>query len=250
MDKPVLLDLFCGAGGAGEGYARAGFRVVGCDRDPKPLRHNPHECYQGDALDVLNTLLVGGAWQGYRLRDFAAIHASPPCQDYSSGAHISRARRVHPEYPRLLAPIRERLKAWDGIMWVMENVGGAALTDKEMDNPLRLCGTTFGLRVWRHRYFESNILLFGAGACHHQTGDVSVRRKRAEYIGIQSSATYTDGKGRTRYRPKSCRFADAMAAMNIDWPMSFSDLGEAIPPAYTAWIGAQLMSVVATRGAA
>lgn len=76
MSKPRLLDLFCCAGGAGEGYRRAGFEIVGCDIQPQP--HNPHEFYQGDALEALDTLLAGDQWHGYWLRDFKGIHASPP----------------------------------------------------------------------------------------------------------------------------------------------------------------------------
>ena len=225
---PRLLDLFCGAGGAAVGYSRAGFDVLGVDIVPH--KHYPFAFRQADAMT-------------FPLDGFDVVHASPPCQDYTATKNISLARRVHPDYPRLLAPMRKRLQEWGGL-YVMENVTGAALTEREMDNPLMLCGTHFGLHVERHRYFESNCLLFGAGPCAHRIGNVSVRRKRAEYIGVWSGVTYIDSHGRVRKRPKSCRFADAMAAMGIDWPMTFDELGEAIPPAYTEWLGRQLLQIM------
>jgi DNA (cytosine-5)-methyltransferase 1 len=77
MSRPRLLDLFCGAGGAGMGYHRAGFEVVGVDINPQP-RYAGDEFHQADALEVLRILVSGGTWQGYTLADFAAIHASPP----------------------------------------------------------------------------------------------------------------------------------------------------------------------------
>lgn len=241
-DQPWLLDLFAGAGGAGEGYRRAGFHVVAVDIDPKPLRHNPHEWYVGDALDVLDTLLAGHEWEGYRLDDFDAIHASPPCQDYSISRHITHPRPTQ-VYPRLIGPVRERL-AQIHVPWVIENVMGAA---PELPDAIRLCGTTFGARVWRHRLFASNILLYGAGPCRHRIGDVSVRRKRSEYIGVRGRATYRDAMGRLRWRPKSCPFPTAMVAMGIDWSLTFGELGEAIPPAMTEWIGRQLLAAIDRR---
>lgn len=239
-DQPLLLDLFACAGGAGTGYARAGFRVVGVDLDPRPLRHNPHECYEGDALEVLDTLLVGERWQGYALSDFAVIHASPPCQGYSRSRHIHSKSERRYMYPLLIAPTRARLER-TGLPWIVENVEGAS---SEMPDAIMLCGTSFGLRTWRHRLFASSHLLYAAGPCHHQAGDISVRRKHAEYIGISSGVTSRDATGRERKRPKTATAAaQAKAAMGIDW-MTTEELGEAIPPAYTAWLGAQLLTVV------
>ena len=115
----------------------------------------------------------------------------------------------------------------------------------EMPDAIRLCGTSFGLRVWRHRLFTSNMLLMAAGPCHHRVGDVSVRKQHCEYIGISSGVTYVDGKGRTRNRPKNATKAVCAAAMAIDW-MNMHELGEAIPPAYTEWLGRQLLAVLET----
>jgi len=237
MNQPLLLDLFCGAGGCGEGYSRAGFLPVGCDINPKPLRHNPRECYVGDALAVLDTLLAGGEWQGYRLADFAAIHASPPCQDYSTGRNYGgRESRPH-NYPRLIPPMRARLTA-TGMPWILENVMGAI---GDFAYAVTICGTSLGLRVQRHRLFESSHMLFAPGPCRHRPFDVSVRRHRAEYLMAYHDAVTAKGK-RVRRAP-SCRIADAQAAMGIDW-MPLEELGEAIPPAYTEWLGSQLMAAI------
>lgn len=223
MTQPLLLDLFAGASGAGEGYHRAGFRVVGVDLDPKPLRHNPHEHYVGDALAVLDTLIAGGVWQGRHLGDFAAIHASPPCQHASIGA--ARWRVAGREYARLIEPTRERLIA-TGLPFILENVIGARLL-----NTVTLCGTMFGLRVIRHRRFESPLLLFAAGPCQHH-GDI--KHDRA-YVTVAGHG----GEGSNRYD-------DWCEAMGIDW-MPKATLAQAIPPAYTHWIGAQLMSAITAQ---
>jgi DNA (cytosine-5)-methyltransferase 1 len=245
MGKPHLLDLFCGAGGAGEGYARAGFEVIGCDLDAKPLHHNPHECYQGDALEVLDTLLAGEAWQGYHLRDFAMVRASPPCQDYSSGSSwLTPARPVKLQHPRLIVPVRERLMR-TGLPWEIENVRNAL---PDMLNPVMLCGTMFGLRVQRHRIFDSSHLLFAAGACHHQPYDVSVRKHRTEYLGLRTNP-HTMPSGEIRYRNPHCPIIAARSAMGIDW-MNSGELGEAIPPAYTEFLGRQLYSAIESEAVA
>src|SRR6266700_1704986 len=145
MTRPRLLDLFCGAGGAAMGYHRAGFDVVGVDIKPHP--DYPFPMIAMDALDAL-----AGA---VRLDRFDVIHASPPCQAYSALRVLNTAT-----YPDLVKPVREGLRQWGG-PYVIENVPGAPLL-----NPVRLCGTEFGLttrtdrhgQVWlkRHRLFESN----------------------------------------------------------------------------------------------
>lgn len=209
------------------GYYRAGFDIVGVDIEPQP--HYPFHFVQADALT-------------FPLDGYDVIHASPPCQDYSCSRYISHPKETAhngKKYPRLIEPMRHRLET-SGIPWIIENVGGAYLS---MPDALMLCGTSFGLRVWRHRLFSSSHLLFGAGPCNHQAGDISVRRKRGEYIGIGSGVTYQDGKGHTRKRPKFAPVNVCAEAMGIDW-MTGDELGEAIPPAYTEFLGRQLMRVV------
>lgn len=144
--KPRLLDLFCGAGGCSVGYERAGFDVVGVDLNPQP--RYPFEFRQVDAIDVLNHLRCGGL----RRDNFDAIHASPPCQDYSAAmAHLSSG-----DFPRLIEPVRDLLVEI-GLPWVIENVVGAPLpiqSDLFGAHGVELCGTMFDLRVYRHRLFE------------------------------------------------------------------------------------------------
>jgi DNA (cytosine-5)-methyltransferase 1 len=136
--KPRILDLFCGAGGASAGYARAGFDVVGVDLNPQP--RYPFEFHQADALT-------------FPLDGFDAIHASPPCQAYST---MRRGLWKDREHPDLIAPIRDRLIGAD-VPYVIENVEGAR---RLLVNPVLLCGTMFGLgtkegnQLRRHRYFE------------------------------------------------------------------------------------------------
>ncbi len=144
--KPRLLDLFCGAGGAAMGYHRAGFEVVGVDIAPQP--NYPFEFVQMDALDCVAAMsgLVG----------LEAIHASPPCQAYSTLATLAPDN----DYPDLYEPTRDLLEQ-TGLPWVIENVIGAPYRSGVV-----LCGSMFGLRIRRHRNFESNVLMF-APPCDH-----------------------------------------------------------------------------------
>lgn len=123
MNRPLLLDLFCSAGGCAMGYHRAGFNVVGVDIEPQP--HFPFSFWQDDALRVLDQLALGKAWHGYRARDFAVIHASPPGQRYSIGTNCRgpRQRQLHPD---LLAPVIDHL-VLTGRPWIVENVPADAL---------------------------------------------------------------------------------------------------------------------------
>jgi len=205
--RPRLLDLFCGAGGAGMGYHRAGFDVVGVDIDPQP--HYPFEFHQADATT-------------FDLSGFDAIHASPPCQRFSKS--VSRTnRKRHPDY---IGAIRFRL-AMSGVPFVIENVPRAPLRD-----PIVLCGSSFGLDVRRHRLFESSEDLEGR-PCRHE--DYEPR-----------FAPAWNRTNLLRFRPISGGWTSDndleldRAAMGVDWPMTGHELSESIPPAYTEWIGRQL----------
>lgn len=211
MTKPRLLDLFCGAGGASVGYARAGFEVVGVDIKPQP--HYPFEFHQADAL-------------AYPLEGFAAIHASPPCQAYSMATKVHSAETIA-KHPRLIEPMRERLLA-TGRPYVMENVPGAPLL-----GTLFLCGSMFGLEVRRHRIFEGAVPAMSPFTCDHSIAAVPV-------YGHSGGGA---NRGRERARGRSNLGADWRRAMGIDW-MSNHELAESIPPAYTEWIGKQLLAVL------
>lgn len=148
QQRPKLLDLFCGAGGAARGYQQAGFYVVGVDIKPQP-RYCGDEFIQADALEFLDA----GGWKG-----FDAIHASPPCQGYSIMRNLPWHREK--EYPMLLDPVRSRLLC-TRLPWVMENVMGAKLEAGF------LCGLMFGLHAYNHRAFETSFFWLQPGHPRH-----------------------------------------------------------------------------------
>jgi DNA (cytosine-5)-methyltransferase 1 len=214
--RPRLLDLFCCAGGAGRGYADAGFDVLGVDILPQP--DYPLEFHQGDALDFLRE-------QG---RGFDAIHASPPCQRHSIMTRRHGRQDGHPD----LIPLTRKLLEATGQPWVIENVVGAPLRD-----PVTLCGSMFGLgaevdgewrQLRRHRLFESNVPVIAPGPCDH----------RGQTVGVY-------GKPGGGSRRDGIRFARAehwQQAMRIDWT-SARNIAQAIPPAYTEHLGRLLFAL-------
>lgn len=221
MMKPRGLDLFCGAGGCSRGYADVGFEMTGVDLYPQP--HYPYRFVQADWAEYL-----AKHWQEY---DF--IHASPPCQAYSGMRRITLSRfGKAPEHPDLIAPVREALQE-TGKPFVIENVQNAPLNTQ-----LVICGSAMGLpHLARHRHFESNLLLMSGPRCQH---------RRNEYtIGIYGAKP--DGR-RVSYRQhRLVRVArsldEARAEMGIDW-MDWAEITQAIPPAYTRFIGAQVMQAL------
>jgi DNA (cytosine-5)-methyltransferase 1 len=219
--KPRLLDLFCGAGGCSVGYARAGFEVVGVDIEPQP--NYPFQMIQYDALRYLDeTMDVLG-------RRFDAIHASPPCQDYSTLKGFTAG-----EYPRLIAPTRALLER-AGLPFVIENVAGAR---DELRSPIRLCGSSFGLRVWRHRYFEMSHPPTMVPPCSH-----ALHPKPLDVTGTGGPSSKPRTKPGGGLSRKPANLAEARGAMGIDW-MTRPELSEAVPPAFTEWIGRHLLTVL------
>lgn len=208
-----ILDLFCGAGGAAMGYAQAGFDVVGIDIAPQP--RYPFQFVQDNAL----------TWLGDDLAGFDVIHASPPCQGYSDLRH-----RTGRDYPKLIETVRDALER-SGKPYVIENVEGAPLRD-----PVMLCGTMFaGLRVLRHRLFESNLPL-AAPSHHNRHPRVFTHDKRKAHYGkLDQNTAFVQVTG-----GGNCSIANARDAMKIGW-MNKAELNEAIPPAYTRWVGGQLL---------
>ncbi len=212
-----LLDLFCGAGGAAMGYHRAGFDVVGVDIEPQP--NYPFEVHCRDALAVIDDLDYFG--------DFDVIHASPPCQRYSD---LAKRNGNGADWPDLIAPIRELLEQ-TGLPWVIENVEGAPLRD-----PIMLCGTMFpGLRVLRHRLFESSVPLTPPAHGDHPLVFTHDKRK-AHYGELDQDTSFVQVTG-----GGNATVANKAAAMDIDW-MTGAELNEAIPPAYTQFLGEQLLA--------
>jgi len=192
-----ILDLFCGAGGATKGYQRAGFYVVGVDIKPQP-HYCGDEFHQADALT-------------YSLDGFDVIHASPPCQHYSTMTHIHKNKNLHPD---LIDKVRNLLQI-TGKIFVIENVIGSKLK-----TPIMLCGTSFGLRIAKHRLFEINPkLYFLMPPCQHEN-------------------IYDPYHGGEEARGERTKLAEAIG---IDFFMTRPEVREAIPPAYTEWIGKQLI---------
>lgn len=225
MSRPRILDLFGCAGGAGEGYRRAGFDVVSVDIEPQP--HNPHEFIEADAFEFFDA-------HGH---EFDAWHASPPCHDHSALVTTSGSD----DTAWMLRAIRERFR--NGVRpWVIENVEGAEMGF----NTLTLCGTQFGLStvtaqkgvVWlkRHRQFESNVRLIPPDG-HRQC----VRGKRV--IGVYGTGNGYDRDASASRGGWQGTFEDRKAVMGIDW-MNRRELSQAIPPAYTQFIGAQLLDAL------
>ncbi|UFS59492.1 DNA cytosine methyltransferase [Subtercola endophyticus] len=214
--KPRILDLFCCAGGAGTGYARAGFEVVGVDIEPQP--NYPFSFFEANAMMVLKDL--------YYLDKFDAIHASPPCQGYTALAAVHGN-----EWPKLIEPVREALDAWGG-PYVIENVQGSPVR-----RDLTLCGEMFGLGVIRHRYFELGNWSMPAPAHVPHRGRVAGWR-HGEYFDGPYVAPYGNGGGKGSVK----QWQDALG---IDWTSDRHELAESIPPAYTQHIGSALITQLA-----
>ena len=206
------------------GYARAGFEVVGVDIKPQP--HYPFEFHQGDAM----------TWP---LDGFDVVHASPPCQAYSITKNFHTR-----EHPDLLPITRVRLRA-SGLPWIVENVEGAPMPDA-----LTLCGSMFDLTAWddwlgeriwlrRHRLFESSVFLLGPGPCRHPAG-------------LRVGGVYGGGWRKNRTKDRSVKRAGGYVPaeatrhelMGMYWGGRHG-LNQAIPPAYTEWIGTQLLATLA-----
>lgn len=221
--RPLMLDLFCGAGGAAVGYDSAGFDVVGVDIAPQP--NYPFEFHQGDALSVLGAYINGRT--GYAISSIDAIHASPPCQSYSRAL-----RHMALPQPELISEVRglaERV----GLPWVIENVLGAPLPSADtLDGRygLELCGTQFGLLIARHRLFETSFpVLAPQRPCTHNERNVLNpynAKSRRRLVG--------DAKG---------DMAEIVwrSEMGVPW-MNRYEGREAIPPVYTKFIGEQLVA--------
>jgi DNA (cytosine-5)-methyltransferase 1 len=212
--KPRLLDLFCCAGGAGVGYSKAGFEIVGVDITPQP--HYPFPFIQADARTLDPAFIAS----------FDAIHASPPCQSYSD---LAKRNANADAWPRLIEPVRDMLIR-SGLPYVIENVDGAPLI-----NAVVLCGTMFPkLRVLRHRLFEANFAIIPPPHKKHPKVHTFDRRK-SHYGKTDEWKDFVQVTG-----GGNCTLAAAREAMGIDW-MTKGEINESIPPAYTEFIGMELL---------
>ena len=219
-----LLDLYCKAGGASKGYADAGFEVIGIDI--KKQKRYPFEFIQADCLEILQDLDY--------LRTFDVIAASPPCQTHSRTKHLRDAQGGTTTKVDLIPQTREALIA-SGKPYVIENVPGAPLI-----KPVQFCGSSFGLKVRRHRLFESNLEL---------TGSVCKHKEQGKPIGVYGAMNDTaQGLDKTTGKyviggSTAKTVEEARQAMGIEW-MIWGELVEAIPPVYTRTIGKQLIDLL------
>jgi DNA (cytosine-5)-methyltransferase 1 len=236
MTRPRLLDLFCGAGGAAMGYHRAGFDVVGVDIRPQP--RYPFEFCQHDAMELLGDVADYGEDVLHdSFEHVDAIHASPPCQRFTQMSNRWRGSGGKADgHLDLLTPTLARIRPLK-IPYVVENVPGAK---RMMRATLALHGGMFGLGVYRPRLFESNVLVLAAP-----------EPAPRDTIGIYGKAP--DGRllwaradGTEQHAPAS--LAEASEAMGIDW-MTWDEIRESIPPAYTEHIGGQLLEHLRERAA-
>jgi DNA (cytosine-5)-methyltransferase 1 len=220
--KPRILDLFCGAGGASMGYYRAGFDVVGVDI--KPQSRYPFEFIQADWQEPL--AFLPGLWEREGV-DYM-VHASPPCQHYST---MTKKWGREGDHPDLVAEVRAAIfelidPGANAIPYVIENVVGAPLWE-----PMMLCGTMFDLKsqgygLQRHRMFESNIFLLPPAMCHHH---------------LPALPVYGHAGGKSRRDGLTFPGTDAWReGMGIGW-MTGKELAESIPPAFTEHVGRQIM---------
>jgi len=212
-----LLDLYCKAGGSSKGYQLAGFEVVGVDI--KKQKRYPYKFIQADCLELMKDMEF--------LKSFDVITASPPCQTHSITQHLRNAQGKSTDKIDLIPQTREALIA-SGKPYVIENVPGSPLI-----NPIKMCGSAFGLKVRRHRLFESNIQLTSS-ICNH--------KEQGKPVGIYGSMRdEIPGGGHTAKSIEQAR-----EAMGIDW-MIWGELVEAIPPVYTETIGRQILSVLVSN---
>jgi 23S rRNA G2069 N7-methylase RlmK/C1962 C5-methylase RlmI len=219
-DRPRVLDLFCCAGGAGAGYHRAGYDVTGVDIVDRP--RYPHTFVQGDAIEYLRRITRTGEIERYGI-----VHASPPCQHRAAITKGTNKHRQH-LHPDLYEPTRAALIE-TGLPFVIETTG----IPKERTS-VTLCGEMFGLAVLRHRRFELGRWKLQPPKHPAHRGYV-----RGWRHGVYREGPYVGAYGKGGGKPS---VPEMQAAMGIDWTDVHEELTEAIPPAYTEWIGRQFVA--------
>lgn len=215
--KLSAVDLYCGAGGVTKGLQQAGFIVTGVDHKPQPR-------YVGESFIEANAL-------EFDVSKFDFVWASPPCQRYcrmNKGLLASQGRSHY--HPDDIGEVREKLIK-NGAAYIIENVGGAPLLD-----PVMLCGSSFGLHVQRHRFFESNVMLLSRPCVHgywvKDKPAVHRLQGKSRIVGC-----YGNGRG------QGDTVSAWRSAMGIDW-MTRRELSQAIPPAYAEFLGRQIAKVI------
>ena len=208
--RPKLLDLYCCGGGAGHGYEQAGFDVTGIVIEPQAKHKN--RFIQADAIEHLKS-----HW-----REYDAIHASPPCQAYSTAS--MQFRIAGKEYVDLIEVTRIELQK-TGLPYIIENVPGSPLI-----NPIELCGAMFGMKTYRHRLFESNIKLIAPEHPKHINKNAKMGRKPLNGDFIQYVGHFSGVK-------------EVQEMTGLHW-LGQHELAQSIPPQYTKHLGLQLMDAM------
>ncbi|MFF8511254.1 DNA methylase [Streptomyces sp. NPDC015492] len=222
-DRPLLLDLFCCAGGAGTGYDRAGFDVVGVDIRPRP--NYPFQFVQADALEYLAARIASG-----EIERFAFVHSSPPCQaGCALTVGTNQSKGWGGTHVDLVPPTRVLLEA-SSLPYVIEQPNGRA----EIRKDLTLCGEQFSLGVIRHRNFELGRWSVTQPAHVPHRGRVRGWR-HGEFFDGPYVAAYGNGGGKPTV-------PELQTAMGITWTDVREELTEAIPPAYSQWIGTAFLT--------
>lgn len=210
-----VLDLFCGAGGCAVGYHRAGANhILGIDN--KPQKNYPFDFIQADAFEYAKL----------HAHKFDFVHASPKCQRYSR-ATPKHLRPNHEDQLQIIRPIlQERAKEW-----CIENVNLSPINAS-----LMLCGTMFGLKVIRHRYFEfgKTKIFMAPATCNHWLPSAQCKINERPPITDKEFHHMAGNFGNTTY---------ARVASGINW-MTRDEMSQAIPPAYTEFIGKQLFPLI------
>jgi DNA (cytosine-5)-methyltransferase 1 len=224
--RPRLLDLFCGAGGAAMGYHRAGFEVVGVDIVPQP--NYPFDFLRCDALGALESVTErqSRGERNFFLGRIDAIHASPPCHDHSTISGESDGTGH-------LLPDTLTLAKASGLPWVVENVVGPSVV---MDGwYFTLCGSMFGMKVRRHRRFGASFAVLSPGCNHAAQG--------------RPWTITGDGGACDSAHSKKPAARDFWRYMDMPWMEGALPYGvaQAIPPAFTEFIGAQLIAELDAR---
>jgi DNA (cytosine-5)-methyltransferase 1 len=234
----ILLDVCSCAGVGADGYARAGWEVVCLDNDPKALKHNPHQTILGDAMRLL-------ADRGF-LRQFHAIHASFPCQGWSACRQLANAQgRGRGRAVDLLTPGLPLLRA-SGLPWVVENVNRSPV--RHMPGAVRLCGSSWGLKVERHRWFApSPDLTLTGSVCNHAAAfdrDPITGKPRPWGVYYSKGDSIPSG-GRTCTTDEH-----AHECMGVERRVPWPFLCEGLPPVYTEFLGRQMLAAIGGAEAA
>lgn len=217
-----LLDLFCGAGLAADGYVQAGFEVYGVDF--KKQNNYPYEFQQNDALEILKDFSF--------LKSFDIIHASPPCQAHTRAKHLRNAQGNKSRYQDLLTPALELLRK-SGIPWIVENVPGSP----GMESAVVECGSSYDLKVRRHRLFLSDDIPLKGSVCDH--------KKQGKPIGVyhvmgDTCKGISSKTGKLVIGGSTAKsLEEGLWAMGMDRIVTWNELKEGFPPAYTKHIGIQ-----------